>query len=67
MGSEITAKVINVSPKDRRIGLSIKKMMEDEERSFYSEYSSSQAAPTTLGLLLQEELVKDKSDSGDKS
>ncbi len=67
VGSEITAKVINVSPKDRRIGLSIKKMMEDEERSFYSEYSSSQAAPTTLGLLLQEELVKDKSDSGDKS
>ncbi len=67
VGDEITAKVINVSPKDRRIGLSIKKMMEDEERSFYSEYSSSQAAPTTLGLLLQEELVKDKSDSGDKS
>ncbi len=67
VGKEVTAKVINVSPKDRRIGLSIKKMMEDEERSFYSEYSSSQAAPTTLGLLLQEELVKDKSDSGDKS
>ncbi len=67
VGNEITAKVINVSPKDRRIGLSIKKMMEDEERSFYSEYSSSQAAPTTLGLLLQEELVKDKSDSGDRS
>ena len=67
VGSEITAKVINVSPQDRRIGLSIKKMMEDEERSFYSEYSSSKAAPTTLGLLLQEELVKDKSGSGDKS
>ncbi len=67
VGSDITAKVINVSPKDRRIGLSIKKMMEDEERSFYSEYSSSGASPTTLGLLLQEELVKDKSDSGDKS
>ncbi len=67
VGNDITAKVINVSPKDRRIGLSIKKMMEDEERSFYSEYSSSGASPTTLGLLLQEELVKDKSDSGDKS
>ncbi len=67
VGSDITAKVINVSPKDRRIGLSIKKMMEDEERSFYSEYSSSGASPTTLGLLLQEELVKDKSDSRDKS
>ncbi len=59
VGSELTAKVINVSPQDRRIGLSIKQLIEDEERSFYTEYSSK-AAPTTLGLLLQEELVKDK-------
>ncbi len=67
VGDEITAMVINVSPKDRRIGLSIKKMAEDEERSFFSEYSSSKAAPTTLGLLLQEELgQKDKKDSEDK-
>ncbi len=67
VGDEITAMVINVSPKDRRIGLSIKKMTEDEERSFLSEYSSSKSAPTTLGLLLQEELgQKDKKNSGDK-
>jgi len=67
VGDEITAMVINVSPKDRRIGLSIKKMAEDEERSFFSEYSSSKAAPTTLGLLLQEELgQKDKKDSEDQ-
>ncbi len=58
VGDEITAKVINVSPSDRRIGLSIKKIAEDEERSFYSEYSSGQSAPTTLGHLLQEELVQ---------
>ncbi len=56
VGDEITAKVINVSPSDRRIGLSIKRIAEDEERSFYSEYASSQDAPTTLGQLLQEEL-----------
>ncbi len=59
VGNELTAKVINVSPKDRRIGLSIKQLKEDEERAFFSEYSS-QSAPTTLGLLLQEELIKDK-------
>lgn len=65
VGDEITAMVINVSPKDRRIGLSIKKMAEDEERSFFSEYSSSKTSPTTLGLLLQEELgQKDKRDTG---
>jgi len=59
VGDEISAKVINVAPLERRIGLSIKRISEDEERSYYSEYSaSSHQAPTTLGSLLQEELVQ---------
>jgi len=59
IGDEITAKVINIAPLERRIGLSIKRISEDEEKSFYQEYStSSSKAGTTLGSLLQEELVQ---------
>lgn len=59
VGSEVTAKVINIAPLERRIGLSLKRISEDEERSYYNEYSSgSRRAGTTLGSLLQEELVQ---------
>ncbi len=57
VGQEITAKVINVSADERRIGLSVKRMKEDEEKGIYEEYSTkSKGASTTLGSLLQEEL-----------
>jgi len=53
----ITAKVINISPKDRKIGLSIKKVEEQEERSNYDDYmNSAKAATSNLGELLKEEL-----------
>ncbi len=59
IGDEVTAKVINIAPLERRIGLSLKRIAEDEERSYYDEYSSgSSRAGTTLGSLLQEELVQ---------
>jgi len=59
VGDEVSAKVIHVAPLERRIGLSVKRMSEDEERSYYSEYSSgSSRAGATLGSLLQEELVQ---------
>ncbi len=59
VGDEVTAKVINIAPLERRIGLSLKKISEDEERSYYDEYSSgSGRTGTTLGSLLQEELVQ---------
>ena len=75
-GQEISAKVIHVAPIERRIGLSLKRIAEDEERSYYEEYSSNGKGATTLGSLLQEELVqqslakakennKDKDDSSD--
>ncbi len=57
-GEEISAKVIHVAPIERRIGLSLKRIAEDEERSYYEEYSSSGKGATTLGSLLQEELVQ---------
>ncbi len=56
-GDRITAKVINISPKDRKIGLSVKKIEEQEERSNYDDYlNSSKAATSNLGELLKEEL-----------
>ena len=56
-GDRITAKVINISPKDRKIGLSVKKIEEQEERSNYDDYlNTSKAATSNLGELLKEEL-----------
>jgi small subunit ribosomal protein S1 len=56
-GDKITAKVINISPKDRKIGLSVKKLEEQDERSNYDEYmNTSKAATSNLGELLKEEL-----------
>jgi len=57
MGDSITAKVINISPKDRKIGLSVKKVDDQEERSNYEEYvNTAKAATSNLGELLKEEL-----------
>ena len=56
-GEKITAKVINISPKDRKIGLSVKKIEEQDERSNYDEYMhSAKAATSNLGELLKGEL-----------
>lgn len=59
VGEEVSAKVIHVAPLERRIGLSVKRISEDEERSHFDEYSGvGKSAGTTLGSLLQEELVQ---------
>jgi small subunit ribosomal protein S1 len=56
-GDTISAKVINISAKDRKIGLSVKKIEEHDERSNYDEYmSTSKAATSNFGELLKEEL-----------
>ncbi|SPF31416.1 30S ribosomal subunit protein S1 [Syntrophobacter sp. SbD1] len=56
-GDTITARVINISAKDRKIGLSIKKIEEHDERSNYDEYiNTGKAATSNLGELLKEEL-----------
>ncbi|MGD9506434.1 MAG: 30S ribosomal protein S1 [Syntrophobacteraceae bacterium] len=57
VGDRVTAKVINISPKDRKIGLSMKKVEEHEDRSTYEEYATSaKAATSNLGELLKGEL-----------
>ncbi len=59
VGQDITAKVINIAPLERRIGLSIRRLKEDEEKGLYEEYTSkSKGASTTLGSILQEELLQ---------
>jgi small subunit ribosomal protein S1 len=57
VGDTITAKVINLSPKDRKIGLSMKKVEEHDDRSSYHDYvNNAKAATSNLGELLKEEM-----------
>lgn len=57
IGDMVTAKVINVSPKDHKIGLSIRRLEMEKEHAVYRDYlHSRQEATTHLGELLQERL-----------
>ena len=60
VGDTIQTRVINVSAKDRKIGLSIKAMAEKQE-AVLEEYQKKQATPSTIGDLLnaakQEEIA----------
>ncbi len=56
-GEEIQAKIIHVSAEDRRLGLSIKQLKEEEERRKPREYSrSGPEAGQSLGDLLKQKL-----------
>ncbi|HHI97220.1 MAG TPA: 30S ribosomal protein S1 [Thermodesulfatator atlanticus] len=56
-GQEIKAKVVKVEPQARRIGLSIKKLKEEEEKKQYSEFTKEQKGGSiTLGAILKETL-----------
>jgi len=62
VGSTIQTRVINVSAKDRKIGLSIK-ALSDTEESIVEEYQKKQSTPSTIGDLLsakQEEMAAQK-------
>jgi len=56
VGDTIEARVINVSPKDRKIGLSIKAL--DDDEATLEDYKQKQAksGPSTLGDLIKEEI-----------
>ncbi len=51
VGNELETRVINVSAKDRKIGLSIK-ALEEKEEVILEEYQKKQATPSTIGDLL---------------
>ena len=56
-GQEVTAKVVNIGKEERKIGLSIKRLEEQEEKGdFYDYVDSPKAATSNLGQLLKEEL-----------
>jgi len=60
LGDVISAKVINASVAERKIGLSIRRMKKDEEQALYSDYLSSRpgAATSSLGEQLQQALSR---------
>ncbi|MFP3870073.1 MAG: 30S ribosomal protein S1 [Syntrophobacteria bacterium] len=56
-GQEVNARVVNIGKEERKIGLSIKRLEEQEEKDSYHEYmNSARAATSNLGQLLKEEL-----------
>jgi small subunit ribosomal protein S1 len=56
-GQEVTAKVVNIGREERKIGLSLKRLEEEEEKTRYYDYiDSPKAATSNLGQLLKEEL-----------
>lgn len=66
VGDTLTAKVINVSAKDRKIGLSIKALSDEGGEGRLEEYKQKQvkSGPSTLGDLLKEEMGnKDKDEA----
>jgi len=63
MGDVIAAKVMDVNGNERRIGLSIKRLEMDDEKSLFNEYiNSSSAATSTFGEILRENLQEKMSE-----
>jgi len=57
VGDVVTAKVLNLNPKERRIGLSMKQLEVDEEHELVTDYLNNYEGPTSsLGELLKENL-----------
>jgi small subunit ribosomal protein S1 len=58
IGDELDAEVVNVSQKDKRIGLSIRKLQESPEKKVYTNYVNNQEkATSSLGALLKEKMM----------
>ncbi len=71
VGDSLETMIINVSAKDRKIGLSIKALTDDSDKGNYNAYQAKEAskAPATLGDLLKEEMetkVADQEDEGEQ-
>jgi small subunit ribosomal protein S1 len=65
---ELDAEVVNVSQKDKRIGLSIRKLQESPEKKVYTNYVNNQEkATSSLGALLKEKMMDLDSDDHKES
>jgi len=59
VGETVSAMVINVDPKERKIGLSIRGLKEKDEKEEVERYMAAQESATpSLGRLIQEEMEK---------
>jgi small subunit ribosomal protein S1 len=57
IGDPLTAKVMNINSEERRIGLSIKRIDDEDDQELLAEYVNNMAAPTSsFGELLRENL-----------
>jgi small subunit ribosomal protein S1 len=57
VGDTLSTKVMNINTEDRRIGLSIKRLGEEDDQSMLEEYvNKSQPAPSSFGAILKENL-----------
>ncbi len=66
-GQEVTAKVIRVSADDRRLGLSIKQLLEDENRKRQAKEKNNEYAGNSLGDMIKQKLEEDQqTESGEK-
>jgi small subunit ribosomal protein S1 len=63
VGDIISAKVMNINPKERRIGLSIKQLERDEEHDLVVDYlSGSKGSESSFGELLKDNLTEKTGD-----
>ncbi len=64
VGDTLSAKVMNINTEDRRIGLSVKRLGNDEDdQSMLEEYvNKSQPAPSSFGAILKENLQEKLND-----
>lgn len=63
VGEQVEAKVINVFPKDKKIGLSLQRLEEKREKDRYKSYISRQQFKSSLGEILKEEIKNLKLDN----
>ncbi|CAO0820403.1 30S ribosomal subunit protein S1 [Desulfarculales bacterium] len=67
VGDAISAKVVSVSKRERKIGLSMRRADEEDDRTSYSEYmNSAQAATSNLGELLKSGLAQKEAEAEDE-
>jgi len=70
VGDQITAEILSVEPKERRISLSIRQLSKSEERANYETYVGEKSKKTSMGDLLGDKLKAafgGKSDEEDES
>ncbi len=60
VGDKVSSKVVHLSPHERRIGLSIRRIDEEDEGSFEDYMGKSQEATSNLGELIMNQLNAEK-------